>query len=380
MVPFLIRVIVMDDEPLALVNMEKKLKEFNSIEVIRSFTNVKDLLAEGPSLDFQVAFLDIEMPGMNGLAIAKLLKEWNKNIHIVFVTAYRDYAVQAFEINSLDYLLKPISKARLETTINRIQELPHLEKNSTPIRIQHKPTLKIQCFGGFVVLHDDKAIHWRTVKTKELFAFLFSNLNSHVPRDTVLDALWAETDYKKARVQLHTTVSYLRTTLSTLGYVDVIQYANGCYILQLEDFQCDAHNLEHLLNSKMETGKLDIKKAEALIQNYQGEYMATLDYPWVTSKANFMNTQFTLLLYDLVEHYTVIHDEKKLEHILLLTLEHNPYSDKAIQQLMKHYIDVDNRASAVKVYNTFRSTLVADLDILPEHDTTELFNAISVEV
>ncbi|MFJ8514820.1 response regulator [Lysinibacillus xylanilyticus] len=375
----MIRVIVMDDEPLALVNMEKKLKEFNSIEVIKSFTTVKDLLAEGPSLDFQVAFLDVEMPGMNGLDIARLLKEWNKNIFIVFVTAYRDYAVQAFEIHSIDYLLKPISKARLETTINRIQELLHLENKSTPLQIRNKPELTIQCFGGFVVLHNNKAVHWRTLKTKELFAFLFSNLNNHVPRDTIIDSLWVDTEFKKARVQLHTTVSYLRTTLSALGYSEVIQYANGSYILQLEDFQCDAHDLEHILNANMETAKIDVEKAEALIQSYQGEYMAALDYPWITSKANFMNNKFTLLLHDLIEHYTAIHDVKKREQILLLTIEHNPYSDKIIQQLIKHYIEVDNRACAVKVYNTFKNTLLADLGILPEQETTELFNAISVE-
>jgi len=379
LVPFLIRVIVMDDEPLALVNMEKKLKEFNSIEVIKSYTTVKDLLAEGPSLDFQVAFLDVEMPGMNGLEIARLLKEWNKNIFIVFVTAYRDYAVQAFEIHSIDYLLKPISKARLETTINRIQELLHLENKSTPLQIRNKPKLTIQCFGGFVVLHNNKAVHWRTLKTKELFAFLFSNLNNHVPRDTIIDSLWVDTEFKKARVQLHTTVSYLRTTLSALGYSEVIQYANGCYILQLEDFQCDAHDLEHILNANMETAKIDVEKAETLIKSYQGEYMAALDYPWITSKANFMNNRFTLLLHDLIEHYTAIHDVKKREQILLLTIEHNPYSDKIIQQLIKHYIEVDNRASAVKVYNTFKNTLLADLGILPEQETTELFNAISVK-
>ncbi|WP_370048472.1 response regulator [Lysinibacillus sp. RC79] len=371
--------IIMDDEPLALINMEKKLKEFNSIEVIKSFTTAKDLLAEGPNLDFQVAFLDVEMPGMNGLEIARLLKEWNKNIFIVFVTAYRDYAVQAFEIHSIDYLLKPISKARLETTINRIQELLHLENKSTPIQIRNKSALTIQCFGGFVVLHNDKVVHWRTLKTKELFALLFSNLNNHVPRDTIIDALWADTEFKKARVQLHTTVSYLRTTLSALGYSEVIQYGNGCYILQLEDFQCDAHDLEHILNGKAETGKIDVEKAEALLQNYQGEFMASLDYPWITSKANFMNNKFTLLLHDLVEHYTAIHDVKKREEILLLTIEHNPYSDKTIRQLIKHYIEVDNRASAVKVYNSFKSTLLADLGILPEQETTEVFNVISVE-
>lgn len=376
---FLIRAIVMDDEPLALINMEKKLKEFNSIEVVRSFTTVKDLLAVGPTLDFQVAFLDIEMPGMNGLEIAQLLKEWDKNIYIVFVTAYRDYAVQAFEIHSLDYLLKPISKARLETTINRIQELLHLENKPNPIEVRNKPALTIQCFGGFVVLHNDKAVHWRTLKTKELFAFLLSNLNSHVPRDTIIEALWADTECKKARVQLHTTVSYLRTTLSTLGYSEVIQYANGCYILQLEDFQCDAHDLEHILNGKTETGKIDVERAEALVQNYQGEFMTSLDYPWITSKASFMNNKFTLLLHDLVEHYTAIDDVEKREHILLLTVEHTPYSDKIIQQLMRHYIEVDHRAGAVKVYNTFKSILMTDLGILPKLETTELFNAISVE-
>jgi len=368
----------MDDEPLALLNMEKKLNGFDSIEVVKAFTTVKELLAEGPNLDFQVAFLDVEMPGMNGLEVAQLLKEWNKNIYIVFVTAYRDYAVQAFEIYSLDYLLKPISKARLETTINRIQELFHPERESLPIL--NKSSITIQCFGGFVVSCGDKAVHWRTVKTKELFAFLFSNLNNHIPRDTLIDALWGETDYKKARVHLHTTVSYLRTTLSTLGYSEVIQYANGCYILQLGNFQCDAHDLEQILNNKMETRKLDVEKAEALIQSYQGEYMATLDYPWITSKANFMNNQFTLLLHDLVEHYTAIHDVKKREHILLLALEHNPYSDKTIQKLMQHYIDEDNRASAVKVYNKFRGTLLSDLGILPNLETTELFNAISKEL
>jgi len=379
-VPFLIRVIVMDDEPLALINMEKKLEEFDSIEVIKTFTTVKELMAEGPNLSFQVAFLDIEMPGMNGLEVAQLLQEWNPNIYIVFVTAYRDYAIQAFEIHSLDYLLKPISKARLETTINRIQALFHLEKKSLPVLDQQKSLLTIQCFGGFVVSYDEKTVLWRTVKTKELFAFLFSNLNSLIPRDTIIDALWTETDYKKARVQLHTTVSYLRTTLSTIGYVDVIQYANGCYILQLEDFQCDAYDLEQILNEKMESGKLNIEKAEVLVQKYQGEYMATLDYPWIISKSNFMNNQFTLLLHDLLVHYTAINDVKKREHVLLLALEHNPYSDKTIQQLMQHYIDIDNRASAVKTYNKFRHTLLTDLEILPNQETMELFNALSQEL
>jgi len=117
-----IRVIVVDDEPLALVSMKKHLNKFDNIEVIQTFTTAKDLLLEGPTLDFQVAFLDIEMPEMNGIEVAQLLKTWDKNICIIFVTAYRDYVVQAVDVQLLEYLLNRISKTHLEKTINKIEE------------------------------------------------------------------------------------------------------------------------------------------------------------------------------------------------------------------------------------------------------------------
>lgn len=63
-----------------------------------------------------VAFLDIEMVGISGLDLAELIQAWNRDIHIVFVTAYRDYAVQAFELASIDYLLKPVFKFPIKRT------------------------------------------------------------------------------------------------------------------------------------------------------------------------------------------------------------------------------------------------------------------------
>ncbi len=372
----MIRVIVVDDEPLALVSMKKHLNEFDNIEVIRTFTTVKDVLKEGPTLDFQVAFLDVEMPGMSGLEVAQLLKTWDKNICIIFVTAYRDYAVQAFDVQSLDYLLKPISKSRLEMTISRIQNLFQKELPSELTQTHQKPLLQVRCFGEFVVSYDEKVIHWRTIKTKELFAFLFLQLHMPVPRDNILDTLWSDTDVKKARVQLHTTVSYLRTTLSSYGYTDVIEYANGCYILKLNDFQCDALDLEYTLNTKAETGRLDIEKAEELLQNYNGEFMATMDYSWTASKANLMNKQFSQLLDELILYYTKNQNLKNRERSLLFALEFNPYSDKIVQQLIQHYIEVGNRAEAIKIYQSFNSLLLTELNVSPAQETIDLFQHV----
>lgn len=372
----MIRVIIVDDEPLALVNMKKHLNEFDNIEVIRTFTTAKDVLKEGPTLDFQVAFLDVEMPGMSGLEVAQLLKTWDKNICIIFVTAYRDYAVQAFDVQSLDYLLKPVSKSRLEMTINRIQKLFQKNLSSEKTRTHQKPMLQIRCFGEFVVSFDEKVIHWRTIKSKELFAFLFLQLHMPVPRDHILDSLWSDTDVKKARVQLHTTVSYLRTTLSSYGYTDVIEYANGCYILKLNDFQCDAFDLEDILNTKAETGRLNIEKAEELIQNYHGEFMATMDYAWTTSKANLMNKQFSQLLDELILYYSKNQNLKNRERSLLFALEFNPYSDKIVQQLIQHYTEIGNRAEAIKIYHSFNSLLLTELNVSPSQETTELFQNV----
>lgn len=373
---FVIRVIIMDDEPLSLLNMEKKLNEFNFIKVVKVFSNATELLNDEQTLDFQVAFLDVEMPGLNGLEIAKILTTRNPNVHIVFTTAHRDYAVQAFELQSIDYLLKPISLSRLEMTIERIQERTQLKNSQLASAQPVTPSLNIQCFGGFTVYHDNKVVHWRTIKTKELFAFLFSNLHIQVHRDIILDTIWAETEYQKARVQLHTTVSYLRTTLNSLGYKNVLNYANECYILQLNDFQCDVFELGQLLKNTEELGRLDIERAEAFVQNHQGEYMETTDYPWVTTKVNIFHKQFTLLLDYLIGYYTTSQNLKKLEKTLLLSLEYNPYSDNTLQQLMRHYIETDNRTTAVRLFHTFEKNLMMELGILPDQETLDLFEDI----
>lgn len=159
----MIRAIIVDDEPLALQLLEKTLHTVGGIEVIRTFLNAESVLNEMKSLDFQVAFLDIEMVGVSGLDLAKFIQEWNSHIYIVFVTAYRDYAVQAFELNSIDYLLKPILPHRLEKTIARIHE--HLTIMNTQSLVHNQSArhcLKVICFDEFIVYNREEPVKWKT--------------------------------------------------------------------------------------------------------------------------------------------------------------------------------------------------------------------------
>lgn len=116
----MIRVVLIDDEELAIQTLERILSKFSNISVVGSFTDPIKGLMQMATLKPDVVFLDIEMPVINGFEVARQLVSTSEKIQIVFVTAFDDYAVRAFELNSLDYLLKPVTPERMEKTVNRI--------------------------------------------------------------------------------------------------------------------------------------------------------------------------------------------------------------------------------------------------------------------
>src|SRR5690625_347092 len=100
------KAIVIDDETLALDYLERQIKKSSSVTVVGKF-NIFDLRKHSSLLkEADIAFLDIEMPEVNGLELAEKLLEMNPTLSIVFVTAFNNYAVEAFELNALDYVLK----------------------------------------------------------------------------------------------------------------------------------------------------------------------------------------------------------------------------------------------------------------------------------
>ena len=105
------RVLIVDDERLARQEMKKMLKEFVHIDVIGECSNAQEATKKIHDLRPDLIFLDIQMPGMNGFEMLEQLEYLPK---VVFVTAYDEYALKAFEVNALDYLLKPIEVPRLE--------------------------------------------------------------------------------------------------------------------------------------------------------------------------------------------------------------------------------------------------------------------------
>ena len=117
-----VRAIVVDDEEPAREEVKFLLSHFKDFEVIGECDNAFDALSIILSKNPDVVFFDIDMPGFNGIQLAEALKNIKDAPRVVFITAYSDYAVKAFDLNALDYLVKPIDEKRFVDMINKIRE------------------------------------------------------------------------------------------------------------------------------------------------------------------------------------------------------------------------------------------------------------------
>ncbi|BAU29801.1 DNA-binding NarL/FixJ family response regulator [Aneurinibacillus soli] len=118
----MLRAIIVDDEELSVKRLKRILSESGQIELCHAFLNpleAYEFVKENP---IHIAFLDISMPEINGMRLSSLLLDLDASIDVVFVTAYDDYAVQAFDMSALDYLMKPVTVQRMSKMLDKIRK------------------------------------------------------------------------------------------------------------------------------------------------------------------------------------------------------------------------------------------------------------------
>src|SRR5206468_3667603 len=114
-----LRAVLVDDEQLARDEVGYLLGQVGGIEVIGQAGNGVEALTAIDRLQPDVVFLDVQMPGLTGFEVARRMLDTRAAAHIIFVTAYDQHAIEAFEVNAVDYLLKPVDPVRLEAAVER---------------------------------------------------------------------------------------------------------------------------------------------------------------------------------------------------------------------------------------------------------------------
>src|ERR1051326_2251026 len=127
-----LRAVLVDDEQLARDELGYLLGRLDGVEVVGQAGNGVEALQTIDRLEPEVVFLDVQMPGLTGFEVARRIMEHGPAAHIIFVTAFDQHAIEAFEVNAVDYLLKPVDPARLEVAVERARRRIVTERSVVP--------------------------------------------------------------------------------------------------------------------------------------------------------------------------------------------------------------------------------------------------------
>ena len=220
--------IAVDDEVLMLGALVSAIKASPDITEVTQFSCCEEALAFVRENPTDIAFLDINMRGMGGLALAKMLLSVCPDCKIVFCTGYEEYAVPAFKLHASGYLMKPVSAKDVQAEIDNIKG----------VRQSQKP-LKVKCFGNFEVYAKGEKLTFRRSKTKEVFAFLVDRKGAGVSVAEIGVALWENGEEQKNQNYIHQLFRDLRQTLEAVGARDVFERNNYLYSIDPEKMDCD---------------------------------------------------------------------------------------------------------------------------------------------
>ncbi|MCR5477296.1 MAG: response regulator [Lachnospiraceae bacterium] len=266
-------VLVVEDEEIALSGLCEVVREVMPqarVMPFRSPVSARQAFEENPC---EIALLDINMGGQNGVDLAKSLKLLSPDVNIIFVTGYSEYTGVAMRIHASGYILKPVTPDKLRA---ELEDLRH------PIEPASPDVLTVRTFGDFEVFYKGSPVNFKYRKTKELLAYLVDRHGALCTVDMIVTVLWEEEDGERKKSYFRNLKQDLQSTLRHIGCGDTIVVRRGAMAVNVNRMECDYFRwLE---------GDVDG------INAYRGEYMS--QYSW----AEITNGMLSETLYDTALH------------------------------------------------------------------------------
>jgi DNA-binding LytR/AlgR family response regulator len=233
-----IKCVIIDDEPLAIKVVENHLKEFQNFEVIETFNSPIEALPLLDKGNVDVLFLDINMPKMNGLDFAEIIKS---KTNVIITTAYREYAVESFDLNVLDYLVKPVPFNRFLKTINKITQQVYLQKGETQKEEESKN-------DSFIFLKVDKKL----VKIKFETILYIESLKDYIKVLTITD-----------NYLVHKSLTGITEELPENNFIRI----HRSYTIAIDKIKSVEGNLLEIGTTRIPIGRKYVNHAKRIILN-----------------------------------------------------------------------------------------------------------------
>lgn len=248
--------LTVDDRQLIVTSIKTILQRLDPEGVHLGASSGEEALQMALDSPLDAAFLDVQMPGINGITLAKRLQQRYPLINIIFITGYRDYTMDAFELYASGYILKPVSEAKVAAALS------HLRYNQTKFT---EGLIRARCFGTFEVFRGEEPISFSRSKSKELLAYLIDRNGSACTNDMIIGNLWPDKEPTEGiKSVVRTLTNDLRNSLEAVGAGSVIRKGRDELSVDVTKIDCDYFRL--------------LQGDPIAIHQFRGEYMTQYDF------------------------------------------------------------------------------------------------------
>lgn len=356
------KAVIVDDEEFNFDLFKRAANDIDNIEICCCVSNPFEAVEKVREYDADIVFTDIEMPGLNGIELAERLI--GERCIIVFLTAFSQYALEAFRVNAMDYIMKPVMADELKRVVNKIDFIFPSKKSGSNSNYK----IKINVFGHFEVYRSETKmdIHFLTSKSEELFYMLLLKVPGEADKATLCDILWPDMEPEKAAANLYTAFYRLKKTLSEIKEIG-FSSKNGRYSVILNNIDFDLSIVKSAEKTviSQKADKSNIQLFMNIINIYKGPLLEDKGYIWLEPLREEYNKLFIKASFQAAEYYSKEYVNKSALSVLEKLFKFFPFNEKACLLLCEAYEKEGNKISAVETIHKHVSSLKNMLDMKP---------------
>jgi Response regulator containing CheY-like receiver and SARP domains len=368
------KVILIDDDKAMLLILKRIFNKIQGVKVINTFNNSINVLEFVKEHNIDMAFLDINMPGENGVDLAKKILKTSPLTDIVFTTSYREYAVEAFDICAFDYIVKPVLVERLQRTVSRA-----LKKRSVLVEkaLAKEKKFSVYLLGGIDVSSQILGtVKWISTKSMELFVYLLLKESRNISKNVIIEDIFRGMPLKNAENYLKTAVYQIRKALEPHDSNSLLISNNGYYKLEYDDFYVDFIDFEERIEKLEKIDSSNLQKALAAEKIYLGDLLGDRVYYWSMSEREKYLDQYLSLAKKLGKYYFDNGNMEQASYILKKLIKINPFHEETNCLFMKVFAAQNNKKLLMRHYEVYVRMLKRELDICPEPAMTDLYGKL----